>query len=258
MSRAPRRRARVCNKNFIRDLDMNSTTQATTAKPSARRAAALGVLLALAVGLLNPTGQAANADVLFHVVANTSALPNGTAGILDFQFNPGGAGADAATATVTNFKSTAITLGSAGTDGGGSGALPGPLVINNSGQLNDVFQNVTYGSGSGFSFDVTLSGPAVNNPTHGNPIGTSFFLSVVDSSFFPFPQFNSADPVLEIDLNGGSGKPVVSLVVTPPIVSVTTPTPPAVVVPEPSSLALLALGGCALAGWRRWRKRAAA
>jgi uncharacterized protein DUF4082/PEP-CTERM motif-containing protein len=29
-------------------------------------------------------------------------------------------------------------------------------------------------------------------------------------------------------------------------------------VPEPSTLALLALGGGALAGWRRWRKRAAA
>jgi hypothetical protein len=32
---------------------------------------------------------------------------------------------------------------------------------------------------------------------------------------------------------------------------------PAAAVPEPSSLALLALGGGALAGWRRWRKRRA-
>jgi hypothetical protein len=32
--------------------------------------------------------------------------------------------------------------------------------------------------------------------------------------------------------------------------------PPPSAVPEPSTLALLALGGGALAGWRRWRKRA--
>jgi hypothetical protein len=32
----------------------------------------------------------------------------------------------------------------------------------------------------------------------------------------------------------------------------------AVAVPEPSTLALLTLGGAALTGWRRWRKRAAA
>jgi hypothetical protein len=33
------------------------------------------------------------------------------------------------------------------------------------------------------------------------------------------------------------------------------PPPPPPAVPEPSSLALLSLGGLALAGWRRWRKR---
>jgi hypothetical protein len=37
-----------------------------------------------------------------------------------------------------------------------------------------------------------------------------------------------------------------------------TGTPFVPTVPEPSSLALLSLGGLALAGWRRWRKRATA
>jgi PEP-CTERM motif len=36
------------------------------------------------------------------------------------------------------------------------------------------------------------------------------------------------------------------------------PPPPPPSVPEPSSLALLSLGGLALAGWRRWKKRATA
>ena len=36
------------------------------------------------------------------------------------------------------------------------------------------------------------------------------------------------------------------------------PQPPPPTVPEPTSLALLSLGGLALAGWRRWRKRATA
>jgi PEP-CTERM motif len=36
------------------------------------------------------------------------------------------------------------------------------------------------------------------------------------------------------------------------------PPPPPPTVPEPSSLALLSLGGLALAGWRRWKKRATA
>jgi hypothetical protein len=40
-------------------------------------------------------------------------------------------------------------------------------------------------------------------------------------------------------------------------VSFAAPPPPPPPVPEPSTLALLALGGGALAGWRRWRKRRA-
>ncbi len=40
-----------------------------------------------------------------------------------------------------------------------------------------------------------------------------------------------------------------------PLADLFKPTAPPATVPEPSSLALLTLGGIALASWRRWRKR---
>jgi PEP-CTERM motif len=65
---------------------------------------------------------------------------------------------------------------------------------------------------------------------------------------------NVVDRVL-IDLfptGGPSSINLDNIVVTP------AAPPPPPTVPEPSSLALLSLGGLTLAGWRRWRKRTAA
>lgn len=141
--------------------------------------------------LLLLAATAAQADpVTFTVSVNTSAL-SGTNGFINFQFNPGGAGASSATATVTGFTFSGGALaGTADLTGGASGTLPGAVTINNSSQLNDLFQGFTLGNS--FSFTLTLSGSALNNP--GGNIGSAFALSL----FGP----NQTTPLLTLDPNG--------------------------------------------------------
>src|SRR5262245_38091184 len=138
--------------------------------------------------------SAARADTAYLVDFNTSAVASGTVGYLDFQFNPGGPTADAATATISNFSFINLTFNSSTPSGGGSGALPGPLSIKNSTGFNEVLENVTFGANSGFSFLLTFSGPAVNSPNPSATDGTSFGVGVLNSSFNPL--YDSHDPVL--------------------------------------------------------------
>ena len=194
----------------------------------------------------------ARADVIYNVTADLSALPANTVGNLDFELNPGSGTFDSLTATISNFTSSHVTLGAAGSDGGGSGALPGVLTIVNSGPLNDVFQAVTMGgAGSTFSFTLDLSGKAVTNPSSTATAGTAFGLGVLDASFNPFPQFANSDPVLRIDVFAKNATPSITTVVNPPITHVG----PVTGVPEPS-IPVLAAVGLILAGASRYLRSA--
>lgn len=189
------------------------------------------------------------ADVILHVTVNSSSRPASSAGLLDFQFNPGGAGADAATATISNFQFTALTFGAATPTGNVTGNVPGgPLAFTNAGAVNEYMRNVTFGTNSNFQFDVTLSGAAVNTPNPMAPSGTSFFLGVFDNAtnenpILPQAPSNPGDPLVQIDIVQGTG-----MVVPMSNSSVATVTP----VPEPA--ALLTTAFAVVAGVSvRWR-----
>jgi hypothetical protein len=70
-------------------------------------------------------------------------------GNLDFQFNPGGSSAKAATASVTNFRTVGgIPASTATLTGDAAGMLPDPLTLSNGTAFNDIFQGFTFGSTS--------------------------------------------------------------------------------------------------------------
>lgn len=211
-------------------------------------ALALGALALSALGTLT-LGAAAQAQ-RFQVTLNTTSL-SGTAGNLDFQFNPGGAGAQNATLQISGFTTTGTLAGTAMDTGGVTppGTLPGTLTIANSGNFNDVFQGITFGST--LSFLATFSGPALN-PPGGTTVGSTFAFSLYDAAGANTLLGTNADgSVLDISVNPDGSQ-------TPQSGS-TALTVTAVPVPEASpalSLGLLlALGGGGLAVARRRRVR---
>jgi hypothetical protein len=213
------------------------------------------LLAALAVFWLGGFGcGAVRADMIYEVTVDTSSL-NGTNGYLDFQFNPGNASALAALATISNF--TGGTPGSAnsfplaGNTGDASGSLPGTLTLDNGTAYNDSFQGFTYGSS--FSFDLTLSGPALDNPS-GN-VGSSFALSLYAADgATPLLTTDPNNSVLTINLNA-DGTTTIETFLTPtgdPSVVTATAMNAA---PEPSSLVLMATAlPAGLLAWRRYRQ----
>ena len=194
----------------------------------------LACLLACAAVLASAP---AHADAVYQVNGDLSALSPGTAIYLDFQFNPGIGTYDSATATVSNFASANLTLGAATPSGDGSGSLPGGIKLDNGTGFNEVYQAASVGPGNAsFQFTLTFSGAAISSPNPGATAGTSFGLGILDQNFNPFAVYGSNDPVLLININAGSSVPVVSTVITPPILVSTAS------VPEPSSLSLAAIG----------------
>jgi hypothetical protein len=195
--------------------------------------------------------EARSSPITFHVSANTSSI-SGTLGSFDFQFNPGGLGSLAATATITNFQSNGTLVATApGVQftGAVSGTLPGTVTLNNTTAFNAYTQNFNFGTT--FIFDVTFSGPALDTPNPSKP-GSLFaldFFSARDaggSNLLPGTDPNAPGAALVLNVNPNG-------TVTRSSGSSSAVTTTLVNVPEPSTLLLLAAGVVAGAAWKRRR-----
>ena len=115
---------------------------------------------------------------------------------------------------------------------------------------------VTNGGTTLVAFDVDATTGTVVPATVRNLLQMDFLASPGASGLFDIVAVEGAGKNLWTDSNSNnqlfSNVPLGTGTVLIGDVSVSPAT-----IPEPSSLALLALGGGALAGWRRWRKRTA-
>ncbi len=198
----------------------------------------LGALALSALGSLT-LGTAAQAQQ-YKITLDTSSLA-GTAGNLDFAFDPGGPDSQNALLQVTGFTTTGTLAGTAQDTGGGAGTLPGTLTLANIGSNNDVFQGITFGST--LSFFTTFSGPAITAPT-GKGAGSTFAFSLYDASGTKtLLGVNPDGSVLDIMINPGGSQTLVS---SSTALTVTMPGVPEAS-PALSLGLLLALGGGAVA-----------
>ena len=191
----------------------------------------------LCVVLLVGFAPAALADVAtFGVTVDTSSI-SGTAGSLDFNFNPGLLVTQAANLQILDFASDESLAGSPSLTGDVSGALPGTLTFDNGTGFNDYFEGFTYGST--LSFDVMLFGPALSSPD-----GTA-----TSGSTFAFSMFSDAAgtiPVLTSDVVDGFAATIgVNLDGTTTVTNFspqTTVVAAPATIPEPGTFSLMAFG----------------
>jgi hypothetical protein len=137
------------------------------------------------IALADPVVEAVSVD--------TSSL-NGTAGSLDFNFNPGPLGSQSASLQILNFSSDGSLTAPPAITGDVSGILPGTLTFDNGTALNDYFEGFTFGNV--LKFDVSLYGPALSTPDGTSSSGSSFGFSM-------FSDPGATTPALTSDLVDG-------------------------------------------------------
>lgn len=179
--------------------------------------------------LFSLSGLASADPVTYDVTVNTSSI-TGTAGSLDFNFNPGPFVSQTASLQILSFSSDGALSGSPSLTGDVSGALPGTLTFDNGTGFNDYFQGFTFGST--LSFDVSLYGPALSSPDGVSTSGSTFAFSV-------FSNTAGTIPVLTTNTTDGF-----ALTVNVNLDGTTTETSflPTSGVPEPGTSSLLLAG----------------
>ena len=175
------------------------------------------------------------AGSIYQVDIDSSALTAGSAGYFYAQFAPG-LNSGVASAVISQFSAVApgsFTGVPTALNGGVSGTLPGPLILDNSGALNDVLNGIVFSSA--LSFRVLINAPSGVAPS---------------GSLFAFALFGAdqTTPLLTNDPDGllgtisFDGQNVFSSSSLSGVTRITS------AIPEPSSAALLvsALLGLAL------------
>lgn len=179
----------------------------------------------------------ASADIIYDVTVDTCSI-SGTAGSLDFNFNPGPLVTQSASLQVLNFFSDgALAEDCPCGTGDVNGQLPATLTFDNGTAFNDYFDQFTFGST--ISFDVSLYGPALAAPDGVSSSGSTFAFSL-------FSDAAGTIPVLTTDTTDGFALAInVNLDGTTTLTDFSLQTdvqPPASGVPEPGSLILVGMG----------------
>jgi hypothetical protein len=152
----------------------------------------------------------------------------GMNGSLDFQFNGGPFGSQAAFVTITNVGGNGTLAGPPITSGDSTGALPGAVTIGNGSFLNDYTHPFVFGDT--LTFEYTFGGPAVTAPDPANfGSGSELTLTLLDfAGVNAFPTTDDVSgTVLTVDLNNDGTIDTHTFALTP--------------TPEPSSIALTVL-----------------
>jgi hypothetical protein len=183
--------------------------------------------------LLCFAGLVSAAPIAYEVAVNTSSI-SGTAGALDFQFNPGQpAATQAASLQILGFSSDGTLAGSPNLSGDVGGALPTTLTFDNGTAFNDYFDGFTFGKF--VSFNVSLYGPALSSPDGISTSGSTFAFSMFSDPAGTVPALtsNTTDGfAFTVDVNLDGTTTVTNF----------SPETSIVVVPEPSTSALLLVG----------------
>jgi PEP-CTERM motif len=227
--------------------------------------------IAALAGALTLCAASAQAAVTYNFSVDTSSLA-GTNGFIELQFANGGGGAvvaQEATATISGFTSTGGVLSSenpyTSSDlfsqpnvfGSVSGTLPGAVVMD---QITTNFDDYLHAFqfGSDFSFDLTLSGPAIDAPacvgaSSCSLPGFAFDLLNADGSQFLLSNFILGQ--VEVNPDGSTTATAFTTIDTPSAVTITPVTTAAGGVPEPTAWSLMLLGFGGVGGLIRQRRR---
>jgi hypothetical protein len=205
-----------------------------------------GVSLLIAAFLCFASPASA-APVTYDVSVDTSSI-SGTAGSLDFNFNPGPLATQPASAQILDFSSNGTLAGSPVLTGDVAGALPATLTFDNGTAFNDYFEGFTYGST--LSFQISLYGAALSSPDGASTSGSAFAFSMFSDPAGTIPALttdtaNGFAFTVGVNLDGTTA---VANSSTPTTVTPVTPT-----VPEPGTLPLMA---AAIGLWLAFRLRA--